>query len=154
MVMDKSMHVNICVYGSALSTIPHEVFMKTYNAHHRPLQTQKLVQKDTKLLVTNGIGWVLQGGVIISATLILLGLFLLPTRPGGLSITRLLNFPQTLDEVRVGLLTWHAQAFIALGLLVLIATPVARVAVSILVFTLERDRKYIIITIAVLAILL
>ncbi|HEY5001873.1 MAG TPA: TSUP family transporter [Ktedonobacteraceae bacterium] len=128
--------------------------MKTYNAHHRPLQTQKLVQKDTKLLVTNGIGWVLQGGVIISAALILLGLFLLPTRPGGLSLTRLLNFPQTLDAVRIGLLVWRPQAFIALGLLVLIATPVARVAVSILVFTLERDRKYIIITIAVLAILL
>jgi uncharacterized membrane protein YfcA/uncharacterized membrane protein len=128
--------------------------MKTYDAHHRPIQTQKLVQKDTQLLVTNGIGWILQGGVIISATLILLGLFLLPTRPGGLSITRLLNFPQTLDEVRVGLLTWHAQAFIALGLLVLIATPVARVAVSILAFALERDRKYIVITIAVLAILL
>jgi uncharacterized membrane protein YfcA/uncharacterized membrane protein len=128
--------------------------MKTYDAHHRSLQTQKLVQKDTKILVTNAIGWVLQGGVIISAALILLGLFLLPTRPGGLSITRLLNFPQTLDEVRVGLLTWHAQAFIALGLLVLIATPVARVAVSILAFALERDRKYIVITIAVLAILL
>jgi uncharacterized membrane protein YfcA/uncharacterized membrane protein len=128
--------------------------MKTYDAHHKALQTQKLVQKDTQLLVTNGIGWILQGGVIISATLILLGLFLLPTRPGGLSITRLLNFPQTLDEVRVGLLTWHAQAFIALGLLVLIATPVARVAVSILAFALERDRKYIVITIAVLAILL
>jgi len=128
--------------------------MKTYNAHHRPLQTQKLVQKDTKLLVTNGIGWVLQGGVIISAALILLGLFLLPTRPGGLSLTRLLNFPQTLDAVRIGLLVWRPQAFIALGLLVLIATPVARVAVSILAFALERDRKYIIITIAVLAILL
>jgi uncharacterized membrane protein YfcA/uncharacterized membrane protein len=128
--------------------------MKTYDAHHKTLQTQKLVQKDTKLLVTNVIGWVLQGGVLISAALILLGLFLLPTRPGGLSITRLLNFPQTLDAVRVGLLIWRPQAFIALGLLVLIATPVARVAVSILAFALERDRKYIIITIAVLAILL
>src|SRR5450432_2796821 len=142
------------MYRSVLVTTLHEATMKTYDAHHKTLQTQKLVQKDTKLLVTNGIGWVLQGGVLISAALILLGLFLLPTRPGGLSLTRLLNFPQTLDEVRVGLLTWHAQAFIALGLLVLIATPVARVAVSILVFTLERDRKYIIITIAVLAILL
>jgi uncharacterized membrane protein YfcA/uncharacterized membrane protein len=135
-------------------TTLHEVLMKTYDAHHRSMQTQKLVQKDTKTLVTNGIGWVLQGGVLISAVFILLGLFLLPTRPGGLSIIRLLNFPQTLDAVGVGLLTGHPQAFVALGLLVLIATPVARVAVSLFVFALERDRKYIIITIAVLAILL
>ncbi len=128
--------------------------MKTYDAHHHPLQTQRGEQKDTQLLITNGIGWILQGGVLISAVLILLGLFLLPTRPGGLSITRLLNFPQTLNAVGAGLLTWHAQAFIALGLLVLIATPVARVAASVLAFALERDRIYILITIAVLAILL
>ncbi len=128
--------------------------MKTYDTHHKLMQTQKLVQKDTKALVTNIIGWVLQGGVLISAVLILLGLLLLPTRAGGLSITRLLNFPQTLNEVRGGLFTWHAQAFIALGLLVLIATPVVRVAISILAFALERDHKYIVITIIVLAILL
>src|ERR1700738_4385353 len=98
MVMNENMYRSV-------STTLHEVFMKTYDAHHRSMQTQKLVQKDTKTLVTNGIGWVLQGGVLISAVLILLGLFLLPTRPGGLSITRLLNFPQTLDAVGVGLLT-------------------------------------------------
>ena len=41
----------------------------------------------------------------------------------------------------------------ALGVLVLIATPVARVAFSLIAFILERDRVYIVITSIVLALL-
>ena len=102
---------------------------------------------------TNIIGWVLQGGVILSATIIALGLLLLPLRPGGLSLQRLLNFPQTLSQVGQGLLILRPQAIIALGLLFLIATPVLRVAVSIITFLFERDRKYVVITFIVLGIL-
>ena len=40
------------------------------------------------------------------------------------------------------------------GLLVLIATPVMRVAVSILAFAADRDWRFVAITISVLAILL
>ncbi len=47
-----------------------------------------------------------------------------------------------------------ARAIIQLGLLLLIATPVARVAISIVGFSLEKDRTYIVITTLVLAILL
>lgn len=36
------------------------------------------------------IGWVLQGGVLISAAVMLIGIILLPTRPGGLTSERLL----------------------------------------------------------------
>lgn len=103
---------------------------------------------------TNIIGWVLQGGVILSAIIIALGLLLLPFRPGGLSLQRLLNFPQTLGQVGEGLLILRPQAVIALGLLLLIATPVLRVAVSIIAFLFERDRKYVVITFIVLGILL
>ncbi len=108
--------------------------------------------KNTQM--TNVIGWILQGGVILSAIFIIIGLLLLPTRPGGLSIQRLLNFPQTLDQIRQGLFILRPQAIIALGLLILIATPVVRVAASIISFALERDRTYVIITSVVLAILL
>jgi len=45
-------------------------------------------------------------------------------------------------------------AIAQLGLLVLLATPIARVAVSVVAFALERDRIYTAITLAVLAILL
>jgi len=40
-----------------------------------------------------------------------------------------------------------------LGLLLLIATPIARVAFSVVAFLVERDRVYVLITIIVLALL-
>jgi len=43
---------------------------------------------------------------------------------------------------------------VAFGLLVLIATPVTRVAVSIVAFIRMRDRRYVVITTVVLALLL
>jgi uncharacterized membrane protein len=46
------------------------------------------------------------------------------------------------------------RAVIQLGLLLLIATPVARVAFSLVAFSVQRDRTYIIVTSIVLAILL
>lgn len=100
------------------------------------------------------IGWILQAGVLLSAITIIVGIILLPTRPGGLSLERVLAFPRSLGEVGNELLALHPQAFIALGLLLLIATPVVRVAISIISFGLEHDRQYVAITCVVLAILL
>jgi uncharacterized membrane protein len=53
-----------------------------------------------------------------------------------------------------GLLVLRPIALAQAGLLVLIATPVLRVAASVIGFALERDRLYTAITLAVLAILL
>ncbi len=119
----------------------------------RQEQPQEQVS-EAKTFATNLIGWILQGGAILSATVIALGLLLLPTRPGGLSIQRLLTFPHTFSEVGAGLLILRPQAVIALGLLLLIATPVIRVAVSIITFAVEHDLTYVIITSIVLTILL
>jgi len=46
------------------------------------------------------------------------------------------------------------RAIIQFGLLLLIATPIARVAFALAGFVLERDRTYVVITSVVLAILL
>jgi uncharacterized membrane protein len=46
------------------------------------------------------------------------------------------------------------RAIIQFGLLLLIATPIARVAFSLVGFALERDRTYVVITSIVLAILI
>lgn len=46
------------------------------------------------------------------------------------------------------------EKLIAIGLLILILTPVARVAFSIVAFALERDRMYVWFTLVVLAVLL
>ena len=50
--------------------------------------------------------------------------------------------------------TFRSRGLIQLGLLLLIATPVARVAFSIFAFALQRDRIYIVITLIVLGVLL
>jgi uncharacterized membrane protein YfcA/uncharacterized membrane protein len=118
-----------------------------------PERRQK-IPSDKEEFTANLIGWILQGGVMLSASIILIGLLMLPLRPGGFSVSRLLSFPQTFSQVWVGLLMLHPQSIIALGLLLLIATPVLRVAVSIVAFALERDRRFVVITALVLAILL
>jgi uncharacterized membrane protein len=118
------------------------------------LEQLRDVSTDKEKLAANIIGWVLQGGVILSASIILIGFLMLPLRPGGFSVQRFLSFPQTLGQVWAGLLVLHPQAIITLGLLLLIATPIMRVAVSIVVFALERDRRFVVITVLVLAILL
>ena len=48
----------------------------------------------------------------------------------------------------------QARSIMQLGLLLLIATPVARVVFSILAFALEGDRMYVVFTLIVLAVLL
>lgn len=47
----------------------------------------------------------------------------------------------------------NARGIIQFGLLLLIATPVARVAFSVIGFALEKDRLYVAITLIVLALL-
>lgn len=125
-------------------------------AHNEVAPPEKRDPKGARelLQLSNSISWILQGGVILSALLIVIGIAMLPTRPGGLSATRMLNFPQTLGQVGTGLLMLHPQAFIMLGLLLLIATPIVRVAASLVMFIKERDYKYMVITAGVLAILI
>ena len=48
----------------------------------------------------------------------------------------------------------HPDAIVQLGLVLLIATPVARVAMSLVAFILQRDRVYVIVTTIVLALLI
>jgi uncharacterized membrane protein len=52
------------------------------------------------------------------------------------------------------LFSFRSRAIIQLGFILLIATPVARVALSILGFTHKKDWTYVIITATVLVILL
>jgi len=100
------------------------------------------------------IGLILRIGVIASASITLLGLFLLLLQPGAFSPERIVTFPRTPGQEWTDLLTLHPHAIIMLGLLLLIATPVFSVAASVVAFARERDRLYMTISLAVLAILL
>ena len=117
-----------------------------------PGEPRKLSQNKERTALL--IGWILRGGVIVSAAITLLGVLLLPFRSGGLTGLRLDMFPHTLGEVWVGLLGLHPMAIIAFGLLLLIATPVVTVTTSAIAFAMERDRRFVVIALLVLAILL
>ena len=114
------------------------------------------------------IGWILRVGVSASAVCILLGmivLFATGETGYGAAITDLSQltrytsdaqgrFPTTPAEVIAGLAQFKPYAIIALGLLLLILTPIIRVAASIVIFLLERDYAYVAITAIVLLILI
>ena len=62
--------------------------------------------------------------------------------------------PHSLNQVWTGLLALQPQAVIAAGLLLLLATPVLTVTAAAVTFALERDWRYVIIALLVLAILI
>jgi uncharacterized membrane protein len=64
------------------------------------------------------------------------------------------EFPRTIGQIIHGLRGGEGRSIVAVGLLLLIATPVLRVAVSIFAFVYERDWKFVVITIIVLVVLL
>jgi len=61
---------------------------------------------------------------------------------------------RSLKGIVGGIVGFHCRRVIQLGLVLLIATPVARVAFSVVAFFLEHDRAYVAITLIVLSVLL
>jgi len=112
---------------------------------------------DERLELT--LGTLLRVGVLLAATVVVVGLAIYLARHGlqHAAYTRFVGEPPQLRSIP-GVLARafevRGRGIIQLGLLLLIATPVARVAVSLVGFARERDRTYVLITTAVLAILL
>jgi uncharacterized membrane protein len=128
-----------------------------------PLKNDALKTETRAVVRTETIiSRLLRTGVIVSLLTIFLGVVLMfahhhdylrsradlkqLTTPGT-------AFPQTLAEVAEDLLAFRGQAVVAGGLLMLIATPIFRVAVSIAAFVLQRDLTYVLITTGVLLVL-
>jgi uncharacterized membrane protein len=103
------------------------------------------------------IGNLLRIGVSVSALVVLLGGVLLMARDGLRPAEDRHEFkpidlrsPATILHAVVAL---DSRGLIMLGLLMLIATPVARVIFSVFAFGRQRDFMYILITLIVLAVL-
>ena len=97
----------------------------------------------------------LRVGVLLSAVIIAVGMVItLTNHPEYFSSRHVTGYPNTLIEVVNGVVAGQGPAIIMAGLLVLIATPVARVALSVVIFVFERDRLYAAITAAVFVILM
>jgi len=121
------------------------------------------VEEQEPTWVDIALSRLLRGGVLISVAIVIIGIVLtfvhhheyFSSRPALGELTQPgAQFPNTLGAIFHGVAELRGQAVVMLGLLLLIATPVARVALSILIFMVEKDRLYTAITIAVLIILL
>ncbi|HZV59972.1 MAG TPA: DUF1634 domain-containing protein [Candidatus Eremiobacteraceae bacterium] len=100
----------------------------------------------------------LRSGVLLAASLVFIGGIVYLSRH-DLPATDYRVFQGEPQELRTvgGILReatkFHGRGLIQLGLLVLIATPVARVLFSVVAFLYERDWTYVTITMIVLALL-
>ena len=130
-------------------------------------QAEEKETNDESLRIELFIAQLLRWGVILSFVIVSLGIgAVVVTGQTGYQQIRMddLNsivqyhvppeFPSSLGDVWSGLLALKSYSIIVLGLLVLIAIPVMRVAVSVVAFMLERDWLYVWITAFVLLVLL
>ena len=104
------------------------------------------------------VGQLLRTGVLLSAAIVLAGGIWWLAEVGRMAPAyhEFRGAPRDLRQLGLllkGLAHPRPEALIQLGLLLLIATPVARVGLALAAFALERDRTYVVATAIVLAIL-
>lgn len=97
------------------------------------------------------IGKILRLGVMISATVMIIGLVLLIVKGNGGYPHN--AFPTDFTQIWAGIAELKPYAIMMLGIFLLILTPVLRVVVSIYSFYREGDKLYVWITTIVLVIL-
>jgi uncharacterized membrane protein len=103
------------------------------------------------------MGLVLRSGVILAAFIVILGAVVyLARHPYPIDYRAFHSEPKNLRTI-TGIfseaMAFHGPGLIQLGLLVLIATPIARVAFSVFAFLYQRDWMYVAFTMIVLALL-
>ena len=105
------------------------------------------------------IGHLLRAGVILSAVFVLAGgAVYLARHPEPVIDYRVFQGEpeelRTVSGIVHEALAFRGRGLIQLGLLILIATPIARVAFSAVVFLYQRDRTYVVVTLIVLGLLI
>jgi uncharacterized membrane protein len=105
------------------------------------------------------MGRLLQVGVLLASAVVLIGGVLYLHAQHG-SVPNYRSFSSEPAKLRQigdmghGIATGDPATIIQLGILLLIATPVARVAFALVAFAIERDRLYVAVSLTVLAVLL
>jgi uncharacterized membrane protein len=121
----------------------------------KPFQPQPWRDRRIEIILGN----LLRTGVLLSAAVVLCGACIYLSchahEPTDYRVFRgepsdYRTIPGVIQSVRNG----RGRGLIQLGLLLLIATPIARVVFSIVGFAIERDRMYVAFTLIVLAVLL
>jgi uncharacterized membrane protein len=104
------------------------------------------------------MGRLLRAGVILAAVFVMVGGAIYLARH-QMPVTNYRVFQGEPEELRTvpGIfqesLTLRGRGLIQLGLLILIATPIARVAFSVMAFLYQRDWTYVAVTLIVLGLL-
>jgi uncharacterized membrane protein len=109
--------------------------------------------------VEQAIGNLLRVGLLLATAVVIAGAAVYLSRHGGEAPDYRVFRGEPADLRGIGGIVALARqdsgrGIIQLGLLLLLATPVARVAFSIAAFALQRDRVYVAVTMLVLAVLL
>jgi uncharacterized membrane protein len=105
------------------------------------------------------MGTLLRAGVVLAAAIVFAGGVVYLTRH-HVPVTDYRVFQgepvalRTLSGIFREAFAFHGRGLIQLGLLVLIATPVARVAFSVFAFLYQKDWTYVLVTLLVLGLLL
>jgi uncharacterized membrane protein len=121
----------------------------------RPFQPQPWRDRRIEIILGN----LLRIGVLISAAVVLWGasIYLFRHAHEAANYRVFRGEPseyRTIPGVIQSVINGRGRGWIQLGLLLLIATPIARVAFSVAGFAIERDRMYVAFTLIVLAVLL
>jgi uncharacterized membrane protein len=119
----------------------------------------KQTQEWTDRYVEELIGTLLRVGVTLAAAVVLFGGTVYLVRHGLAAPQYHVFVGEPTDLRRLSgivkdALAFRARGLIQLGLLLLIATPIARVAFSVAAFALQGDRLYVVVTLIVLAVLI
>ena len=104
------------------------------------------------------VGNLLRAGVMIAAAVALLGGIAFMVHHGAMvpDHATFRGQPEMLSPVRgivAGALALQPAAVVQLGIVLLIATPVARVLLTLIAFAIQRDWMYVLISAIVLALL-
>ncbi len=113
----------------------------------------------TDTTIERMLGVLLRAGVVVSGLVVFAGgLYFLARHGHEYADHRTFHGEPSVDrivgQIVAGAFALRGRSIIQFGLLLLIATPIARVAVSLVAFALERDRTYVVITAIVLTVLL
>ncbi len=117
------------------------------------------IKKPSDQTVENLIGNLLRIGVLAAAAIVLVGGAIFLTKYGGThpDYSKFAGEPSRLrhiDGIIAESFSLGGRGLIQFGLLILIATPVARVLFSVAAFAVQRDRLYVVVTLIVLAVLI
>ena len=107
-------------------------------------------------IVQDVSGWVLRIGVILSVVMMIVGFILsYIQKTPSVKYMEHATFKWSTRTLVLGVLHGSGESIIELGLLLLVLTPVTRVAVSVFLFTfVDKDRFYALVTLGVLIITL